>query len=92
MGTIFESSHLALHLWLQVIHLMCASKKGISTRQIQRMLNSSMKTAWFLGHRIRLAMAPSSNAGPIGGEGMTVEADETFLSKSPKTRKAPVPH
>jgi transposase-like protein len=87
MGTIFESSHLALHLWLQVIHLMCASKKGISTRQIQRMLNSSMKTAWFLGHRIRLAMAPANDAGPIGGEGMTVEADETYLTKSPKTRK-----
>jgi transposase-like protein len=87
MGTIFESSHLALHLWLQVIHLMCASKKGISTRQIQRMLNSSMKTAWFLGHRIRLAMAPAASAGPIGGEGMTVEADETFLTKSTKTRK-----
>jgi hypothetical protein len=87
MGTIFESSHLALHLWLQVIHLMCASKKGVSTRQIQRMLNCSMKTAWFLGHRIRLAMAPGADAGPLGGLGMTVEADETFLSKSPKTRK-----
>ena len=48
IGTIFEGSHLALHLWLQVIHLMCASKKGISTRQIQRMLYCSMKTAWFL--------------------------------------------
>src|ERR1700760_4538106 len=57
MGTIFESSHLALHLWLQVIHLMAASKKGISTRQIQRMLQCSMKTAWFLGHRIRKAMS-----------------------------------
>jgi transposase-like protein len=56
MGTIFESSHLALHLWLQVIHLMCASKRGISTRQIQRMLDCSMKTAWFLGHRIRGAV------------------------------------
>ena len=86
MGTIFESSHLALHLWLQVIHLMCASKKGISTRQIQRMLNCSMKTAWFLGHRIREAM--KDNGGEfIGGEGKTVEADETFLNKSPKTRK-----
>ena len=53
MGTIFESSHLPLHLWLQVIHLMCASKKGLATRQIQRMLQCSMKTAWFLGHRIR---------------------------------------
>lgn len=56
MGTIFESSHLALHLWLQVIHLMCASKKGVSTRQIQRMLDCSMKTAWFTTHRIREAM------------------------------------
>src|SRR5438067_8961825 len=56
MGTIFEDSHLPLHLWLQVIHLMCASKKGIATRQIQRMLQCSMKTAWFLTHRIREAM------------------------------------
>ncbi len=89
MGTIFESSHLPLHLWLHVIHLMCASKKGISTRQIQRMLNCSMKTAWFLGHRIREVMAPGADAGPIGGEGKIVEADETFLTNSPKTKKKP---
>lgn len=86
MGTIFESSHLALHLWLQVIHLMCASKKGISTRQIQRMLNCSMKTAWHLSHRIRECMKPAEGS-KIGGEGKTVEADETFLTNSPKTRK-----
>jgi transposase-like protein len=85
MGTIFESSHLALHLWLQIIHLMCASKKGISTRQIQRMLDCSMKTAWFLGHRIREAM--KDGAAVMGGPGEIVEADETYLSKSPKTRK-----
>lgn len=77
MGTIFESSHLALHLWLQVIHLMCASKKGISTRQIQRMLQCSMKTAWFLTHRIREAMRDGDLA-PMGGGGAVVEADETF--------------
>ena len=77
---------MALHLWLQIIHLMCASKKGISTRQIQRMLDCSMKTAWFLGHRIREAMKDTGD-GQIGGEGATVEADETFLNKSPKTRK-----
>ena len=85
MGTIFEDSHLGLHLWLQVIHLMCASKKGISTRQVQRMLDCSMKTAWFLTHRIREAM--KDTGGMIGGFGKTVEADETYLSKSPKTRK-----
>jgi transposase-like protein len=86
-GTIFESSHLALHLWLQVIHLMCASKKGISTRQIQRYLNCSMKTAWFLGHRIREVMAPGSDASPLGGRGKVVEADETFLLKGDGKRK-----
>ena len=86
MGTIFEDSHLPLHLWLQVIHLLCASKKGISTRQIQRMLNCSMKTAWFLGHRIREAMTPAA-IGPLGGSGKTVEADETELAKSRKTKR-----
>jgi transposase-like protein len=86
VGTIFEDSHLPLHLWLQVIHLMCASKKGIATRQIQRMLNCSMKTAWFLGHRIRLAMDPGA-AEPMGGAGKTVEADETELSRSHKSRR-----
>jgi len=88
MGSIFESSHLPLHLWLQVIHLMCASKKGISTRQIQRILRCSMKTAWFLGHRVRLAMTDVSG-GKIGGPGITVEADETYITKSPKTRREP---
>jgi transposase-like protein len=88
MGTIFESSHVALHIWLQAIYLICSSKKGISTRQIQRTLGGSMKTAWFLMHRIRLAMDGSSGTGPIGGSGKIVEADETFLGKSPKTRRA----
>jgi transposase-like protein len=86
MGSIFEDSHAPLHLWLQAIHLMCSSKKGISTRQLQRTLGVGMKTAWFMGHRIRFAMAPL-NPGKIGGEGSTVEADETYLAKSPKTRK-----
>ena len=86
IGTIFEDSHLPLHLWLQVIHLFCASKKGIATRQIQRMLNCSMKTAWFLGHRIREAMTPIAN-GPLGGSGKTVEADETELARSRKTKR-----
>jgi transposase-like protein len=87
MGTIFEDSHAPLRIWLQAMYLMCSSKKGISTRQLQRTLGVGMKTAWHMGHRIRLAMAPASNAGPMGGAGKTVEADETYLSKSPKSRK-----
>jgi len=85
IGTIFESSHLPLHLWLQVIHLMCASKKGIATRQIQRMLDCSMKTAWFLSHRIREAMKDGS-LGPLGGEGKIVEADETYIGGREKNK------
>jgi hypothetical protein len=88
MGTIFEDTRAPLRYWLQAIHLMCSSKKGISTRQLQRTPNCSMKTAWFMGHRIRLAMALSGDAGPIGGAGKTVEADKTYLSKSPETRKS----
>ena len=91
MGTIFESSHLPLHLWLQVIHLMCASKKGIATRQIQRMLVCSMKTAWFLTHRIREAMA-TRETEPMGGEGETIEADETWIGGKAANRAfGPIP-
>lgn len=87
VGTIFEDSHAPMRYWLQAIFLMCSSKKGISTRQLQRTLGVGMKTAWFMGHRIRHAMAPRSDGGPLSGPGMTVEADETYLAKSPKTRK-----
>ncbi len=83
MGSIFESSHVPLHIWLQAIHLVCSSKKGISTRQLQRTLGGSLKTAWFLGHRIREAMAERHGIWPtpMGGEGMTIEADEAFLGR-----------
>ena len=56
MGTVFESSHIPLRVWLQVIHLVCASKKGISTQQIHRTIGGSMTTAWFLTHRVRECM------------------------------------
>ncbi len=69
MRTIFESSHVPLHIWLQAIYLICSSKKGISTRQIQRTLGGSMKTAWFLMHRIRMAMDGTSGGGLMGGPG-----------------------
>jgi transposase-like protein len=95
MRTIFESSHIPLHLWLQAIYLVCSSKKGISTRQLHRTFGGSLKTAWFLGHRIREAMTTLGidNAGPLGGEGKFVEADETFVGGRARNRayRAPAP-
>jgi transposase-like protein len=88
IGSIFEDSHFPLHLWLQAIQLVVASKKGISTRQIQRTFNCSMKTAWFLTHRIREIMKPANDGidSPVGGEGKTIEADLTFVGRKPGTK------
>ena len=77
VGTIFESSHVALHLWLQAIFLMASSKKGVSSNQLHRTLGVTLKTAWFMSHRLREAMR-EGNLGPLGGAGFTVEADETY--------------
>jgi transposase-like protein len=91
MGSIFEESHLPLHKWLQAIHLMCSSKKGISAHQLHRVLECTYKTAWFLAHRIREAMR-SDDFTPMGGTGKTVEADETYIGKqlgSPSGRHGP---
>lgn len=80
MGTIFEESHLPLHKWLQAIHLMCSSKKGISAHQMHRVLEVTYKTAWFLCHRIREAMR-SGDFSPMGGNGKTIEVDETYIGR-----------
>jgi len=80
IGTIFESSHVKLHVWLQAIFLIVSSKKGISANQLHRTLGVTLKTAWFMGHRIREALR-DSNPAPLGGSGKVVEADETFTGK-----------
>lgn len=77
-GTIFEESHLPMHLWLQAIHLMVSSKKGISSHQLHRVLGITYKSAWFLTHRIRECMRDGALAG-FGAGGGTVEVDETFI-------------
>lgn len=78
IGTIFEDSHVALHIWLQAIYLICASKKGISSNQLYRTLGVTLKTAWFMSHRIREAMRDVS-LKTFGTKGGIVESDETFL-------------
>lgn len=80
VGTVFEDSHVALHLWLQAIHLMCSSKKGISSNQLHRTLDVTLKTAWFMSHRIREAMREGA-LSPFGAGGGAVEADETFIGR-----------
>ena len=85
-GSIFEDSHFPLHLWLQAIQLIVASKKGMSTRQIQRTFRCSMKTAWFLTHRIREIMKPADGQAPMGGTGETLEADLTYVGRKPGTK------
>ncbi|MFD0986751.1 IS1595 family transposase [Methyloligella solikamskensis] len=85
VGTIFESSHVALHLWLQAIFLMSSAKKGISSNQLHRTLGVTLKTAWFMGHRIREAMR-DGNLAPMGGSGKIVEADETYYG-SPDVKR-----
>lgn len=78
VGTIFESSHVALRLWLQAIFLIASSKKGVSANQLHRTLGVTLKTAWFMGHRIREAMK-SDGLEVFGRNGGAVVVDETFI-------------
>src|SRR5580704_13029103 len=93
MRTIFESSHVPMHIWLQAIYLMCSSKKGIATRQLHRTFGGSLKTAWFLGHRIREAMTTLKidESDPLGGANQVVEGDETFIGGKAANRKGKIP-
>src|SRR5271165_1984142 len=86
VGTVFEDSHVAMHLWLQAVYLMCSSKKGVSSNQLHRTLGVTLKTAWFMSHRLREAMR-NGDLAPMGGAGGIVEVDETFIGQ--KREKAP---
>ena len=85
VGTVMERSKIPLAKWLLAMHLMGASKKGVSALQLQRMLGVTYKSAWFLCHRIREAMAPKKR-GPIGGQNRVVESDETVIGGKAKNR------
>lgn len=86
VGTIFESSHIKLHIWLQAIFLISSSKKGVSANQLHRTLGITLKSAWFLSHRIREAMR-EGGLDTFGGNGGIVEIDETYHGK----KSGPVP-
>ncbi len=86
-GSVMESSHVPLAKWVLGFHLMAASKKGMSAHQLHRMLKVTYKTAWFMGHRIREAMADPMPP-PLGGQGKVIEVDEAYHGKreTPRVR------
>jgi transposase-like protein len=87
-GTVMERSHIPVHKWLLAIHLLTASKKGMSAHQLHRMLGVTYKSAWFLAHRIREAMGPANTPKTgMGGVGHQVQADETYYGNTSKRAK-----
>jgi transposase-like protein len=89
-GTIFEDSHIPLNIWLMAIHLLCASKKGISAHQLHRMLGITYRSAWFMAHRLRYALTQEPMLSLMTG---TVEIDETYIGGKmknyPKAKRKP---
>ena len=86
VGTLMERSHIKLNVWLAAMHLLTASKKGMSAHQMGRMLGLSYESGWFLCHRLREAMRQPVPKDGIGGANKVVEADETFIGGKAKNR------
>jgi len=78
VGTLYERSHIPLNKWLMATHLLMASKKGMSSLQLHRMLGVTKKTAWFMAHRIRESLRDTKKT-PLGGPNKVVEVDETYI-------------
>ena len=82
VGTVMERSKIPLHIWLKAMYLLSSSKKGMSTHQLHRMLGVSLKSTWFLMMRIREAMREPRFGALMGGRGLPVQADETFIGRT----------
>lgn len=86
IGTIFEDSHIPLHKWLFAIHLLCASKKGMSAHQLHRLIGVTYKSAWFMAHRIRWSMTQEPLSSKLDG---IIEVDETYVGGKPRKTNFP---
>jgi transposase-like protein len=81
VGTVMERSKIPLHIWLKAMYLLSSSKKGMSTHQLHRMLGVSLKSTWFMMHRIREAARDPYLGALMGGRDQPVQADETFVGR-----------
>ena len=77
VGTIFHNSHLPLVKWFLAIYMICSAKKGVSAKQLQRELCVTYKTAWYMAHRIRLAMQEDKDF--VRRFSGVVQVDETYV-------------
>ena len=84
VGTIFEDSKIPLNKWLLAFRLLNSAKKGFSAHELHRDLGITYKSAWFMAHRIREAMAGDDS--PLGGPETVVEADETYVGGKARNR------
>jgi transposase-like protein len=85
VGTIMERSHIPLHKWVLAAHLMASSKKGMSAKQLHRLLGTTYETAWFLFHRLR-ECGKDVTPPPLGGANKIVEGDETYVGGKAKNK------
>jgi hypothetical protein len=88
VGTIFEDSPIALGKWLMAMWMIANCKNGVSSREIARSVGVTQKTAWFMNHRIRLAMGYDATEQLGGENGGPVEVDETFVGPDPRKMHA----
>src|SRR5271157_3577554 len=81
VGTVMEDSAIPLEKWLPAIWALVNDKNGISSWELHRALGVTQKSAWFMLHRIRVALKKHGfiNPGKLGGEGKEVEVDESFV-------------
>lgn len=83
IGTIFEDSRIPVSKWLLAMHMLCSAKNGVAARELARTLEVTVKSAWFMAHRLRYAMTQLPLTELLSG---TVEADETYIGGRPRRK------
>jgi hypothetical protein len=87
-GTVMEDSPIGMDKWMVAMWLVASNRNGVSSWELHRAIEVTQKTAWFMLHRIRLAMQDESTGGKLGGE---VEVDETFIGGKARNMHEKVP-